>query len=94
MLIATIWNWVTDIKYKIHCKHCKFASHSALVVLFHTRNHYPDFQFRPTWRDLRFVLKYNLVTRIGKLLLGCVLLVPLLVLKLVCLPFYFLYEIL
>ncbi len=88
MLIATVWKWVTEIKYKIRCKHCKFASHSALAVLLHIRNH------DHTWRDLRFVLKYNLVTRIGKLLLGCVLLVPLVVLKLVCSPFYFLYEIL
>ena len=90
MLIATIWKWVTEIKYKIRCKHCKFASHSAWAVLFHIRNH----DHTPTWRDLWFVLKYNLVTRIGKLLLGCVLLVPLIVLKLVCSPFYFLYEIL
>ena len=87
-MLGTLLDLITDLKYPIECKHCSFKTNSALAILFHIRNH----DHKPTIRDLKFVLKYCLVSRIIKTILACVVFVPLLLVKIVCYPFWFIFE--
>ena len=87
-MLGTLLDLITDLKYPIECKHCSFKTNSALAILFHIRNH----DHKPTIRDLKFVLKYCLVSRIIKTILACVIFVPLLLVKIVCYPFWFIFE--
>ena len=87
-MLATLLDLITDLKYPIKCKHCDFKTNSAFAILFHIRNH----NHKPTMRDLRFVLKYCLVSRILKALLACVVFIPLLIFKIICFPFWYIFE--
>lgn len=87
-MLGTLLDLITDLKYPIKCKHCDFKTNSALAILFHIRNH----DHKPTTRDFKFVLKYCLVSRIIKTIIACAIFVPLLLVKIICYPFWFIFE--
>ena len=80
-MLGTLFDWVRDFKEKIQCKKCNYKSLFAVGMLHHLSKCY---DIKPTKRDLRFLLKYNFISRLIKLLVACVLIPPLFVLKLVC----------
>ena len=91
MLLATMWDSIKDIFKPIHCKTCKKEYYTAIGMVWHLwRKH----GIKITRRDLKFLAKYNLITRLIVGVLCAVFFIPLLVLKLVLLPLKFLYEIL
>lgn len=87
-MLSTLFDLITDLKYPIQCKHCKFKTHSAFAILFHIRNH----DRKPTANDIKFALKYCLVSRIIKAIFACLLFIPLLLIKIICYPFWFVFE--
>jgi len=91
MLIAKL---VDAIKYtfeKYHCKVCGYKSKSAIKLLHHLRSAHECKLNKSHWK---FLVKYNLALRILKSALALVLFPLVVVLKVICIPFYFLYEIL
>jgi hypothetical protein len=80
-MLGTLFDWVRDFKEKIGCKKCNYKSLFAIGMLRHWSKCY---NIKPNKRDLRFLLKYNFISRLIKLLVACVLIPPLFVLKLVC----------
>lgn len=90
-MFAVFWDgikkaWNID---KVECKKCCYTSHSVLKMAYHLK-HYHGIGY---WRNRKAILKYNLLSRFFKIILCSVLCLILLVIKLVCLPFYYLYEI-
>jgi hypothetical protein len=91
MLLATMWNSIKDIFEPIQCKTCKSKHYTAIGMVWHLwRKH----RIKITRRDLKFLALYNLITRLFFGILSAVCFIPLLVLKIVLLPLYYLYEIL
>ena len=80
-MLGTLFDWVKDLKEKIECKKCNYKSLFTIGMLHHLSKCYG---IKPTKRDLRFLLKYNFITRLIKFLVACVLIPPLFILKLVC----------
>lgn len=80
-MLGTLFDWIRDFKEKIGCKKCNYKSLFAIGILRHLAKCYG---IKPTKRDLRFLLKYNFVSRFIKFLVACVLIPPLFILKLVC----------
>ena len=87
-MLGTLLSLIKDLKYPLECKHCDFKTNSALAILFHIRNH----GHKPTMNDIKFVLKYCLVSRIIKTIFACLLFIPLLLVKIICYPFWFIFE--
>lgn len=87
-MLGTLLGLITDLKHPMECKHCNFKTNSALAILFHIRSH----DHKPTRRDLKFALKYCLVSRIIRLFIACAIFVPLLLVKIICFPFWFIFE--
>ena len=91
MLLATIWNSIKDIFKPMYCKTCKSKHYTAIGMMWHLwRKH----RIKITRRDLKFLALYNLITRLFFGILSAMLFVPLLVLKFILLPLYYLYELL
>ena len=91
MLLATMWNSIKDIFKPIHCKTCQSKHYTAIGMVWHMwRKH----GVKITKRDLKFLAIYNLITRLIIGVLCAVFFIPLLVLKVVLLPLYYLYELL
>jgi hypothetical protein len=91
MLLATMWSSIKDIFEPIQCKTCKSKHYTAIGMVWHLwRKH----NIKVTKRDLKFLAKYNLITRLVIGVLCAVFFVPLFVLKFVLLPLYYLYELL
>jgi hypothetical protein len=91
MLLATMWNSIKSIFKPMYCKTCNSKHYTAIGIVWHLwRKH----GIKITRRDLKFLTKYNLITRLIIGVLCAVFFVPLLVLKVVSFPLYCLYEIL
>ena len=80
-MLGTLFDWVRDIKTEIFCRNCDYKTLFAIGMIWHLKKAHNT---KPTKKDLRFLLKYNFVSRFIKLLVACVLIPPLFVLKLVC----------
>jgi hypothetical protein len=92
MLLNTLFRPIRNLKdTKLFCRHCNYKTTSACAMFHHLHKHHGT---KPSKRDVRFALAHSLASRIVQACLASLVLIPLLVLKLVCLPFYFLYEIL
>lgn len=66
------------IKKEYHCKHCSKKMYTAEGALFHVLTKH---KIKPTKNDCIFTLKYSFISRLIKLIL-----------KLICYPFWWLYE--
>ena len=94
-MLAFLWSVIRDTFGKLSCKLCdkknKMKSVFATRLLWHLwRVH----KVKPTKKDIKFLLRYNLVSRLFYSLVAIILFIPLFVLKFVLLPLYYLYEIL
>lgn len=90
-MLKKLYDTITDTFFSIYCKHCKFKSLFAISIVWHlTKEH----GFKLTKRDWKFLAKYNLLTRLIKTILAIVVLIPLLILKVICIPFVWLDDIL
>lgn len=89
-MLGILFDWVRDFKEKIGCKKCNYKSLFAIGILHHLSKCYG---IKPSKKDLRFLLKYNFITRLIKMLIACVLIPPLFIVKLICYLFVILYEI-
>lgn len=91
MLLATMWNSIKDIIEPIYCRTCKSKHYTAIGMIRHLwRKH----GIKITRRDWKFLAIYNLIARLVIGVLCAVFFIPLLVLKFVLLPLYYLYELL
>lgn len=91
MLLATMWNLIKEIFIPIYCKTCKSKHYTAIGAIWHLlRKHH----LKITRRDFKFLIRYNLITRLIIGVLCAVLFIPLCCLKLILLPLYALYELL
>lgn len=91
-MISFLWNSILrDTFFKLNCKQCKFNSVFAVAMLWHLRQKH---KVKPTKKDLRFLLRYNLLTRLLLSAVALPLFAVCVVLKVVLLPLYYIYEIL
>lgn len=91
-MINFLWNSILrDTFFKLNCKQCKFKSVFALAMLWHL---FQKHKVKPTKKDLRFLLRYNLLTRLLMSALALPLFIVCVVLKIVLCPFFYIYEIL
>lgn len=91
-MISFLWNNILrDTFYKFNCKQCKFKSVFAMAMLWHL---FREHKLKPTKKDLRFLLRYSLLTRLLMSAIALPLFVVCVVLKVVLLPLYYFYEIL
>ena len=77
-MFGILMDWIKDIKYPIECKHCDFKSYSGMAILFHIKGNHGH---KPTKRDIRFVLKYDILPRLIKFVVACVLIPPIFIIK-------------
>ena len=91
MLLATILNSIKDMFRPMYCKTCNSKHYTAIGMVWHL---WKKHSIKITRRDLRFLAKYNLITRLIIGVLCVVFFIPLLALKVVLLPLYYLYELL
>lgn len=92
MLLNVLFRPIRNFKdNELRCKHCNHKTASACAMFHHLRKRH---DIKPSKRDVRFALANSLASRVVQVCLASLVLIPLLVLKLICLPFYFLYEIL
>ena len=89
-MLGTLFNWVKDIKDRLFCRTCNYKSLFAIALVHHLKKAH---NIKLTKKDLRFLLKYNFMTRFIKMLVACILIPPLFVIKLICYLFVILYEI-
>jgi hypothetical protein len=86
-----MWSSIKDIFEPIQCKTCQSKHYTAIGMMWHLwRKH----SIKVTRRDLKFLAKYNLITRLVIGVLCAVFFIPLFALKFVLLPLYYLYELL
>lgn len=90
-MLSTLYYIIKDTFYKIHCKHCKFKSLFAIAIIWHLMK---EHKVKITKKDWRFLAKYNLLTRLIKSALAIVVFVPLFIIKVLCIPFVWLDDIL
>lgn len=86
-MLSTLYYTIKDTFFSIHCKHCKFKSLFAIAFIWHLMK---DHKFKLTKKDWKFLVKYNLLTRLIKSALAIVVFVPLFILKVICIPFVWL----
>lgn len=91
MLLMTMWNSIKDVFKTIQCKTCKKKCHTAIGMIWHL---WKGHKIKITRRDLKFLAIYNLFTRLFIALFCVIFFVPLLLLKFILLPLYYLYEVL
>lgn len=90
-MFAVFWDSIKNAWRlgEIECKKCGYKSHSVLKMAYHLKHcHAIGY-----WRNRKAILKYNLITRFFQIVLSSIMCLILLIIKLVCLPFYYLYEI-
>lgn len=90
-MLYTLYYTIKDTFYKIHCKHCKFKSLFAIAIIWHLVK---EHKIKLTKKDWKFLAKYNLLTRLIKSTLAIVVFIPLFILKVICIPFVWLDDIL
>jgi hypothetical protein len=91
MLIANLFETLKYTFEKYRCKECGYKSKSAIKLLYHLHTAHNIKINKSQWK---FLVKYNLALRVLKSALALVALPLVVALKVVCLPFNFLYEIL
>lgn len=91
MIIAKLFEILKYTFEKYHCKECGYKSKSAIKLLYHLHTAHKIKINKSHWK---FLVKYNLAFRMFKSALALVALPLLIAVKVICLPFYFLYEIL
>lgn len=74
---------------EITCKKCGYKSNGIIKMAYHLKRYHAI----GYWQNRKAILKYNLITRFFQIALSSVLCLILLIIKLICLPFYYLYEI-
>lgn len=89
-MLGTLFDWVKDIKEILFCRTCNYKSPFAIGLIHHLKKAH---NIKPTKNDLRFLLRYNFIARLVKMLVACVLIPPLFILKLICYFFVILDEI-
>lgn len=90
-MLSKLYYTIKDTFFSIHCKHCKFKSLFAVAIVWHLVK---EHKFKLTKKDWKFLAKYNLLTRLIKTALAIVIFVPLFILKIICIPFIILDDIL
>jgi hypothetical protein len=91
MLLATMWSSIKNIFDAMYCNTCKSKHYTAIGMVWHLWRKHGN---KITKRDLKFLAKYNLITRLIIGVLCAAFFIPLFALKLVLLPLYYLYELL
>lgn len=90
-MLRALFDWVRYIKEKLCCRTCNYKSLFAVSLIYHLKKAH---NIKLTKKNLRFLLKYNFITRFIKMLVACVLIPPLFIIKLICYLFIILDEIL
>ena len=90
-MLSKLYYTIKDTFILLYCKHCNFKSLFAIAIIWHLMKEHKS---KPTKRDWKFLAKYNLLTRLIKTALAIVVFVPLFALKLICIPFIILDDIL
>ena len=94
-MLAFLWSVIRDTFGKLGCKLCDKKSKTKTVFATYLLWHlWREHKVKPTKKDIKFLLRYNLLARLFFSLVAIILFVPLFVLKFVLLPLYYLYEIL
>ena len=60
-MFGTLMDWIKDIKDKIFCRTCNYKTFVAIGIIHHLKK---EHNTKPTKNDLRFLLKYNFITRL------------------------------
>ena len=90
-MLSKLYYIIKDTFLSLYCKHCKFKSVFAIAIVWHLMK---EHKIKLTIKDWRFLLKYNLLTRLIKSVLAIVVFIPLFILKVICIPFLWLDDIL
>lgn len=90
-MLSTLYYIIKDTFFSIHCRQCKFKSVFAIAIIWHLMK---EHKVKITKKDWRFLAKYNLLTRLIKSVLAIVVFVPLFIIKVLCIPFVWLDDIL
>lgn len=90
-MLAFLWSIIRDTFCKFNCKLCKKKSMFAVEMVRHLHREHGQ---KLTKKDVKFLLRYNFLTRILFSLVAIIWFIPLLVLKFILLPLHYLYEIL
>ena len=94
-MLAFLWSVLRDTFGKLSCKRCgknnRMKTVFATRLLWHLRK---EHKIKPTKKDIKFLLRYNLLSRLLLSLVAIALFIPLFVLKFVLFPLYCFYEIL
>ncbi len=89
-MLAFLWSIIRDTFEKFSCKLCKnFKSIFAVRMLWHLHK---EHGLKPTKKDIKFLLRYNLLSRLLLSAVAIVLFVPLLIIKIILIPLYYFYE--
>ena len=80
-MLGTLFDWIRGIKDKIFCRSCDYKTFFAIGIIWHLKKCHST---KPTKRDLKFLLKYNFISRLVKFLVACILIPPIFILKLIC----------
>jgi hypothetical protein len=90
-MLGILCHILRDTFYKFNCKQCKFKSMFAIAMAYHL---YKEHKIRLTKKDWKFLVRYSLLTRLIKSAFALPLFIILFALKMICIPFHYLYEIL
>lgn len=91
-MLAFLWSIIQDTFGKLNCKLCKnIKTVFAIRLLHHLRK---EHGVKPSKKDIKFLLRYNLVSRLLLSTVAIILFIPLFIIKIVLIPLYYFYEIL
>lgn len=90
-MLYTLSRTIKDTFLPIYCRYCDFKSVFAFCLLLHLFKHH---NIKITKRDWKFLVKYNFLTRLIKTTFAIPLFIICLLLKIICIPFVWLDDIL
>ena len=89
-MLAFLWSIISDTFGKLSCKLCNnMKTVFAVRLLWHLHK---EHRIKPTKKDIKFLLRYNLLSRLLLSAVAIVLFVPLLIIKIILIPLYYFYE--
>ena len=89
-MLAFLWSIIRDTFGKLNCKLCKnMKTVFAVRLLWHLHK---EHGLKPTKSDIRFLLRYNLLSRLLFSAVAIALFIPLFIIKIVLIPLYYFYE--
>lgn len=89
-MLAFLWSIIRDTFGKLNCKLCKnIETVFAVRLLWHLHKVHGT---KPTKRDIKFLLRYNLLSRLLLSAVAITLFIPLFIIKIILLPLYYFYE--